>query len=262
MIHHSRPQSTWTISHFFSSLHSTLSFIFYSIYKITRHKHNNKQSTFSMQIITVNQISAECFKQSEWLKKNVINADGVHLVKYQKQWVHESAQELQQHITKRDKNEPNRKIPILKYLKFVNGISTEMKVPVFWKTAQTQIGKHHILVSSCWESEYFRKWTIKTTNHMIMSMYWGTSWYKLWCDMGVTSHQCRCGKSRQIPFTQIRNQMIYKWKHDASPSIIDWFGLDVNVRIKYGFDCTISRTLLSLTGCRQIESAQNHQESA
>ena len=68
-----------------------------------------------------------------------------------------SAQELQQHITKRDKNEPNRKIPILKYLKFVNGISTEMKVPVFWKTAQTQIGKHHILVSSCWESEYFRK---------------------------------------------------------------------------------------------------------
>ena len=79
--------------------------------------------------------------------KNAINADGVHHVKYQKQWVHESAQEMQQHITKSDKNEPNRKIQILKYLKFGNGIITEMKVPVFWNTAQTQIGKHHILLN-------------------------------------------------------------------------------------------------------------------
>ena len=67
---------------------------------------------------------------------------------------------------------------------------------------------------------------------------------------------------------QIIDQQQVQWSYQWwNPSFVDRrHGLDFDITLRvcvwYTFDSHILSVLLSLTGCRQIESAQNHQESA
>jgi len=103
--------------------------------------------------------STETFGKMNGIKHYTITGDGIHHQhtdihkSTKKKYIHETAQELQMDIStccNISNNEPNRLIHILCTVQ-------EKTVPALHNTADTQIRKHHILVSNLWKSEYFRK---------------------------------------------------------------------------------------------------------